>query len=169
MLTPESKVSLRLFTHLLIPPPIYASIKCLLSTHYLQNTLLDAKAFFLKPTFDHVTALLRYIQWLPIAKCKLQITHIMNFPTYILSFMQSPLSGLSLLVIQMLLKCLFVSDVVSKPASVPIPTPHLNNALSSVLTKHFVPPSLLYLTLFILIHCLCGFLSCWIFNSLRQE
>lgn len=147
VLTPESKVSLRLFTHLLIPPPIYASIECLLSTHYVQNSLLDAKPFFLKPTSDHVTALLRYIQWLPIAKCKLQITRTMNLPTYMLLFMQSPLSGLSLLVIQMLLKCLFLAEVVSRPASVPIPTPHLHNALSSMLTKQFLPPSLLYLTL----------------------
>lgn len=88
-----------MFTHLLIPLPIYTSIKYLLSTHYVQNTILDAKAFFLKPTSDHVTVLLRYIQSLSIAKCILQITHTMNLPTCMLLFMQSPLSGLSFLVI----------------------------------------------------------------------
>lgn len=91
-----------------------------------------------------------------------------TLPTCMLSLKQFPLSGLLHLVMQMLLRCLssLLSEVVSKAASVPIPTPGWRRALSSVLTWYY--HLLLYLLPFALIHCLCGFLS-RIFNSRRQK
>lgn len=69
------------------------------------------------------------------------LAHLHTFVYAISPFWMVPPSD------EMLLKCPVLSEVVSKPALSPIPTPRCHNALSSMLTLHFVPLLLQLLSL----------------------
>lgn len=154
--------------HSCIPPFSCSSITCLLSTYCVPNIILDVGAFFLKTRSDHVIALLYCFKWLPIAKGQLQVTHTMSLPTcMLLLFKQFP----SLDDPSSWSRCLEMSLPLWRCHQTPlisIPAPSWHNAPHSVLTWHSAPPLLLHLWLLVLVHCLCGFLSCQIFNAVRQ-
>lgn len=69
------------------------------------------------------------------------LAHLHTFVNAISPFWMVPPSD------EMLLKCPFLSEVVSKPALFPIPTPRCHDALSSMLTLPFVPLLLQHLSL----------------------
>ena len=76
------------------------SIRCLLSTYYVQNTVLDVRAFFLKPRSDLITVSLLSMT----SHCQVQTPgHIHHVLAHLHASVHAvSLSGLSLLMVQSL-------------------------------------------------------------------